>query len=399
MKILWVNPHFLHPTTKGGQIRTLEMLRHLHKWHEIHYATLENPNEPEGPQKSAEYCRRAYSVVHAPPSRRSARFVAQAVGNLFSNLPLAVSRYASPELRAKIDSLLETGQYDRVVGDFLFAAPNISRLDRTVLFQHNIETTIWQRHLETAANPVLRTFLGGQAARMFRYEKEVCRACRHVIAVSETDAVRMKEMFGVTAVSAVPTGVDLDYFQPPGESAPECDLIFVGSMDWLPNIDGVLYFHDEILPLIRREKPDCTVNIVGRKPSREIQALADNDPRIKVTGTVPDIRPYLWHSAVSIVPLRIGGGTRLKIFESMAARVPVVSTPIGAEGLPLTSGEDCFLATEPADFAGRCLDLFAAAELRRRMASTAWDLVSRQFSWEHAARCFEQILLETPRAA
>jgi glycosyltransferase involved in cell wall biosynthesis len=170
-------------------------------------------------------------------------------------------------------------------------------------------------------------------------------------------------------------------------------------MDWLPNIDGVRYFHDEILPLIRREKPDCTVSIVGRRPSREIQALADNDPGIKVTGTVPDIRPYLWGSAVSIVPLRIGGGTRLKIFESMAGRVPVVSTPIGSEGLPLTSGEDCFLAEQPADFAARCLDLLADAELRRRIASAAWELVSREFSWEHAARCFERILLDTPRAS
>lgn len=398
MKILWVNPHFLHPSTKGGQIRTLEMLRHLHAWHEIHYATLENPAEPEGRARSNEYCSRVFSVLHSPPPRRSAAFVAQAAGNLFSNLPLAVSRYASKELRAIIDDAIKTGNYDRIVCDFLFAAPNISRLENSVLFQHNVETVIWQRHLETGGNPAKQAFLRTQADRMFRYEQEVCRACNHVVAVSETDAVRMKEMFGISAVSSVPTGVDLDYFQPQEVFTPDTDLVFVGSMDWLPNIDGVRYFAEEILPLIRRAKPDCTVSIVGRRPPREIEALAENDPRIKVTGTVPDIRPYLWRSAASIVPLRIGGGTRLKIFESMAAHVPVVSTPIGAEGLPLTSGTDCFLAETPADFAARCLEMLADAGLRRRIASTAWNLVSEHFSWKHAARCFEQILLETPRA-
>ncbi|HTB13809.1 MAG TPA: glycosyltransferase family 4 protein [Bryobacteraceae bacterium] len=396
MKILWVNPHFLHPCTKGGQIRTLEMLRYLHGWHEVHYATLENPEEPEGRERSKEYCAKVFSIVHAPPNRRSVKFVAQAAGNLFSNLPLAVSRYASMELRRKIDSLLETEKYDRVVCDFLFAAPNVSRLDKSILFQHNVETTIWQRHLETTTNPAMRAFLRVQAGRMFRYEKEVCRTSRHVVAVSDTDALRIKEMFGVDSVSSVPTGVDLEYFDPPEVLAPETDLVFVGSMDWLPNIDGMRYFAAEILPLIRREKPDCTVRIVGRRPPREIQALAENDPKIKVTGTVPDIRSHLWRSAVSIVPLRIGGGTRLKIFESMAGRVPVVSTPIGAEGLPLHSGEDCFLAESPAEFAARCLELLADADRRRSMAAAAWTLVSEQFSWKHAARCFEQILVDTP---
>ena len=399
MKVLWVNPHFLHPSTKGGQIRTLEMLRHLHSWHEIHYATLENPAEPEGRERSKEYCSRVFSIVHSPPPRRSAKFVAQAAGNIFSSLPLAVSRYASNELRHRIDGLLETGKYDRVVCDFLFAAPNISHLEKSVLFQHNVETVIWQRHLETAANPAVRAFLRVQAGRMFRYEQEVCRKCNHVVAVSETDALRMKEMFDVTSVSSVPTGVDLEYFRPPEDFAPESDLVFVGSMDWLPNIDGMKYFAAEILPLIRREKPDCTVSIAGRRPPPEILALAENDPRIEVTGTVPDIRPYLWRSAVSIVPLRIGGGTRLKIFESMAGRVPVVSTPIGSEGLPLTSGEDCFLAEAPADFAARCLQLLADSDLRRQIASAAWELVAKHFSWEHAARCFERILLENPPAS
>ena len=133
-------------------------------------------------------------------------------------------------------------------------------------------------------------------------------------------------MFGVSNVAAIPTGVDLDYFQPQSVE-PVADLVFIGSMDWRPNDDGVGWFAREILPLIRKQRPDCTVAIVGRNPSAEMKALADD--KVRVTGTVPDVRPYLWGSKISIVPLRIGGGTRLKIYESMAAKTPVISTLLG----------------------------------------------------------------------
>ena len=401
MKILWVNPHFLHPTTKGGQIRTLEMLRHLHRWHEIHYVALVDTratgDAPEGLARSPEYSTRAYAIPHRLPERGSLAFIAQSAGNLFSDLPLAVSRYQSAAMRNKVQDLVEHGGFDRLVCDFLFAAPNVPDLEHSVLFQHNVESTIWQRHSQNAGNPAAKAFFSLQAKRMVAYEDQVCRRSGHIIAVSTTDADRMREMFGVSRVSDVPTGVDLDYFAPVETGASHSsDLVFVGSMDWLPNIDAVQYFVADILPLIRKTKPDCTVAIVGRKPQHNILALAKNDPGIIVTGTVPDVRPYFWGSSISIVPLRIGGGTRLKIYEAMAARSPVVSTTVGAEGLPISSGETCYLADDPQDFADRCLELLADEDRRKRMAQAAWELVSTRFSWEHASRRFEQILENAP---
>jgi glycosyltransferase involved in cell wall biosynthesis len=399
MKILWVNPHFLHPTTKGGQIRTLEMLLHLHRWHEIHYVALESPEEPEGLQRSPEYSSYAYPVPHRVPPRRSLAFLAQAAGNVFSSLPLAVSRYESAAMRRLVEDLIDKHRFDRVVCDFLFAAPNVPDLTRSVLFQHNVETTIWQRHRESAKGFMQEMFFGIQAKRMFDYEAHVCQKCAHVVTVSDRDACRIREMFGVSKVSAVPTGVNIDYFRPASAgSVDTADLVFVGSMDWLPNADAVLYFVQQILPLIRRRRPECTFAIVGRKPSKEIIALGATDSKIRVTGTVPDIRPYFWNSSVSVVPIRIGGGTRLKIFEAMAANIPVVSTTIGAEGLPVSSGENCYLADSPEEFADRCLELMAESALRQRIAASALDLVTRQFSWQHASRCFETILESAPAA-
>jgi glycosyltransferase involved in cell wall biosynthesis len=160
----------------------------------------------------------------------------------------------------------------------------------------------------------------------------------------------------------------------------------------MPNIDGVSYFSEEILPLILTRKPDCRVAIVGRTPPLAITRLAETQPNLSVTGSVPDVRPYLWGSKVCIVPLRIGGGTRLKIYEAMAARIPVVSTSIGAEGLPVSDEENIVLADDPRQFAEACVNLLADSDKRRRLAAQAWELITSGYSWKQAAQCFERIL-------
>jgi glycosyltransferase involved in cell wall biosynthesis len=233
---------------------------------------------------------------------------------------------------------------------------------------------------------------------MYEYERRVSRAAGHIVAVSEHDAGEMRRLFEVMRVTAIPTGVNLEYFHPPDPAPPvETDLVFVGSMDWLPNVDGVAWFAGEVLPLIRGRRPDCSLAIVGRTPPPEVSALAAGNPHIRVTGTVPDVRPYLWGSAVSIVPLRIGGGTRLKIYEAMGARIPVVSTTIGAEGLTVHPPEDIRIADTAGDFAARCLELLDDSVARRRLATAAWEMVSANFSWEQVARCFERIMESGPR--
>jgi glycosyltransferase involved in cell wall biosynthesis len=220
-----------------------------------------------------------------------------------------------------------------------------------------------------------------------------------VVAVSSQDAQRFRTMFQAKRVSEVPTGVDVASFTPPKDQPfdHKADLVFVGSMDWLPNIDGCNYFVREILPLIRQKRPKCTFAIVGRSPGSGILEMARADPGILVSGTVPDIRPYFWGSSVSVVPLRIGGGTRLKIYEAMAAKAPIVSTSIGAEGLPVIHGRNLYLADTPETFAQHCLELLDSVPARRQIAQTAYEMVSARFSWENAARVFEAILRdETP---
>lgn len=396
MKILWVNTNFMHPTTKGGQIRTLEMLRHLHKWHEIHYVAIENPAHPEGPARANEYSTRAYPFAYRIPDKRSLAFAGQLAGGLFSPMPLAVSRFCPPEMHRFLENLIVRERFDKAVVDHLAPTSYFPRMDQAVFFQHNVETVIWRRHLEHVSDPFRRLYFRLQTQRMYEFERRVSRAAGHIVAVSAVDAEQMRNLFGVSRISEIPTGVNIEYFAKPPNAPRTADLVFIGSMDWLPNIDGVRYFVREILPLIRRRRPDCSLAIVGRTPPPEILKMPEKDPKIIVTGTVADIRPYLWGAAVSIVPLRIGGGTRLKIYESMAAGTAVVSTTIGAEGLDVHPPADIRIADAPQDFARQCVELLEDPSMCCRMASTAYERTSTEFSWERVSRRFEQILESGP---
>ncbi len=395
MKVLWTNTNFLHPATKGGQIRTLGILRQLSRRHEIHYVAIEDPAHPEAVEQSREYCARAYPFRHPIPPRGSLAFARQLLRASVSPMPLAVSRFYSPALGDFLRELIRKEGFDRAVVDHLAPASYFPDLPHSLFFQHNVETMIWRRHAEHASDPVRRYFFRLQARRMFEFERAACRAAGHVIAVSAVDAGLMRKMFGVDRITEIPTGVDIEYFTPPPEPPAAADLVFVGSMDWLPNIDGVLWFAREVLPLIRERRPECSLAIVGRMPPPKIAALAQT-PGITVTGTVPDVRPYLWGSAVSIVPLRIGGGTRLKIYEAMAANVPVVSTSVGAEGLEVHPPADIRLGDTPAEFAKQCLDLLDDPAARMAITRRAREMVEANFSWSRIADRFSDALEAAP---
>jgi glycosyltransferase involved in cell wall biosynthesis len=250
---------------------------------------------------------------------------------------------------------------------------------------------IWERHAQTGRTPLHRAYFRLQAQRMFEWEKAACNSASHVIAVSAVDRQIMRERFGVRNISAVGTGVDLDYFAAPASKTLQFDFVFVGSMDWMPNVDGIEWFLSEVFPIVKASKPGARLAVVGRNPPPAILAKADQT-NVTVTGTVPDVRPFLWQSAISIVPLRVGGGTRLKIFEAMAAGTPVVATAIGAEGLPVQHGSTIQIADSAQDFAAECLRLLANPRQCAQISQAALELVRANFSWGRVTRDFEQIL-------
>ena len=255
-----------------------------------------------------------------------------------------------------------------------------------VLSQQNVEHMLWKR-LGRVVPSWQRPLVELESRKTRRYEARACARATLTIAVSQADRDRLRAISPGATVCAVPSGVDTAYFAPRGEPEVPGRLVFTGSMDWYPNEDAVRHFIDAILPAIRRGAPHTTVSIVGRDPSSRLRAAAARAD-VQVTGTVGDVRPYVGQAEVFVVPLRIGGGTRLKILEGLAMGKAVVSTTTGAEGLPLVPGTHLLQADDPLEFARAVVALLR--EPRRRSAlGVAGRRLVREYSWAEVGRDFE----------
>jgi glycosyltransferase involved in cell wall biosynthesis len=260
-----------------------------------------------------------------------------------------------------------------------------------VLFTHNVEEQIWRRHFEVTRNPIWKAVSWREYRTMRSAERHYVRLADHVLAVSENDRSYFATYAEPGKITVIPTGVDTDYFQPAAEAVRNDIMVFTGSMDWLPNEDAIEYFAESILPRIRTEIPTATLRVVGRRPSQRLRALASQTPGLEIVGEVPDIRPHVHNASVFVVPLRIGGGTRIKIFEAMAMGRVVVSTAVGAEGLPVRHNENIILADKPEDFAGQIVELLRNPLLRTRISRAARALVEENYSWRSVARVFDTV--------
>jgi polysaccharide biosynthesis protein PslH len=395
MKILWLKTELLHPVDKGGKIRTYHVLKQLKCDHHITYLTLDDGSgPPEATEQANEYCHDLVRVPHATREKFSTGFYAELGLNLASSLPYAIRKYKSPAMTAAIRELVAKNDFDVIICDFLAPAVNLPRgLDcPVVLFQHNVEAAIWKRHFEVQNNAAKKMYLRWQWLKMQRFEGNVCRRVDRVIAVSEADAEMMQRDYGVEKVYPIPTGVDVEFFRPnPNAATRPNSLVFTGSMDWLPNEDGINYFNSEILPLIRKSIPDVTLTVVGRNPSRKLLELAQRDSSIVVTGRVDDVRPYMEQAAAYIVPLRIGGGTRLKIYEAMAMEKPTISTTVGAEGLPVRDGIELLLADVPQAFADAVVKVLTDSNFATQVSRNAAQLVRQKFGWDRVSAIMAEL--------
>ena len=393
MRILWLKTELLHPVDKGGKIRTYQMLKELKREHEITYLTLDEGNcEPEQKTKALEYCHELICIPHRSSEKFTTGFYLDLATNLVSSLPYAIKKYESRAMRQAIEEIAP--QFDLIVCDFLAPAINMPRMLQrpTLLFQHNVEAMIWQRHYDIQRNPLKKLYLRWQWQKMLAFERKMCRSFGSIVAVSRDDAETMQREYQAQNVYDVPTGVDVEYFKPTGGLTTEPNtLVFTGSMDWLPNQDAIEFFIEQILPLIRKRVPQVKLLVVGRNPYPALLEQARVDDSIVVTGRVDDVRPYIEKSAVFIVPLRIGGGTRLKIFEAMAMEKIVISTTIGAEGLPLADGTEILLADEPAAFADKVVQALSDVELNQRVRQQGAHSVREKFGWSRVGAKFTQI--------
>jgi glycosyltransferase involved in cell wall biosynthesis len=292
-----------------------------------------------------------------------------------------------------IENELINNKYDLVICDFLQSTLNTQDITGVprLLFQHNVEAQITKRHLTRSKNIISRLFWTLQHKRMYRHEGEMCREFDGTIVVSEEDKRLIKQWYSAKNIYTIPTGVDTDYYLPSYNVKNVYQLVFTGSMDWLPNDDAIFWFISEIYPEIKKKIPQTNLVIVGRNPSKRIEKIIKQYSDITLTGWVEDTRPYISESSVYIVPIRIGGGTRMKIYEALSMGKALVSTTIGAEGLPITNDVHYLLADNETEFINAVVELLRDPDKRDRLGRTARQLVHNNYRWEIVADKFYNI--------
>ncbi len=399
MKILWVKAGKLWPVDTGGKIRSFNILRHLARNHQVTLLSYYGgERDPQYETAIEQQLPGAHTIYTAAPEGTVAQSI-DYILRLPSAAPYAVKKFTHPKVRDEVARRLKDGSAEVAVCDFLSASLNFPETSPTpvVLFQHNVETMLWRRMADTEKSALRKLSYGIEARKMAAYETRTLRRFRHVIAVSEHDRQEMLSLAPGCTITVVPTGVDTEQYKPaPSVSGIPPRIVFTGSMDWEPNIDAVEYFCRDIFPSILGRFPEARFQIVGRNPHPRVRRLASAS--VEVTGTVPSVAEYLRNATVVIVPLRIGGGTRLKIFEAMAMRKAMVSTSIGAEGLDVTSGKDCLIADDAPSFASAILSVLRDPTLRQTYEENAAALAAR-YDWSQIAKRFADALGESVNGA
>jgi glycosyltransferase involved in cell wall biosynthesis len=400
LRLLWVKAGRLLPVDTGGKLRSYHLAKALANKHDFTLLTYyDGPRDHPYERELATEFPGAVTVRHGPIRNGVLATGLWYASTVWSKAPFAVTKFTAPRVRRLISGWMRERRFDAIICDFLSASKNFVRPedDATLLFQHNVESSLWERQARYEANPVLRAVYSLEAAKMRRYEPRTVRRFRHVVAVSEHDRQLMMAMTDPDRITVVPTGVDANHYarlvgQPPdGDS-----VLFLGSMDWEANIDGVEWMCRDIWPRILAAVPTARFRIVGRNPHPRVTRLASDT--VDFTGSVPTVDPYLARAAVFVVPLRIGGGTRLKIFEAMSAGRAVVSTSVGAEGLPVQHGENILLADDPASFADAVIQVLTQPGLRESLGRQAVGL-ARRHDWSAVAEVFEDTILRVCRAS
>ncbi len=407
VRILWLKSDYILPPDTGGKIRTYNLMRELRRICDVTYLCFKSTQTQEDEADVGTCASRLIPVHRLEERKEGVAFYGRVLRGIASRQPYVVQKYRSEELVALERDFVEKTQSAGdesvvILCDFLEMAENVAwdLPVPKVLFQHNVESDIWHQYYMNERNPVKRLYWDFERRRMARYESATCNRFDRVFAVSHEDKATFRQQLGVDRpVTVLPTGVDTEYFAPratprtvPGR------LVFLGSLDWMPNIDGVLWFLREILPLIRAEHPTASLDIVGRRPVEAIPRAARENDGVRVFADVPDVRPHVAEADLFAVPLRIGGGTRIKIYEAMAMAKGVVSTALGAQGLGLTAGQHIAIGDRPAEFAAAVNRLLRDQGEKAALADAGHRFVHDHCQWKHAAALLHETCLDLSQA-
>jgi len=391
MKILIVTPTLPAPVS-GGQTRLYNLVKQLSIKHELFVLSFVQPGEKGLLDDLTPFCKRVLVVPFDgfKPKGKWRNRLDGWTRILFDQRPRYVETFPVEQMRGSLRRLLTESAFDVVVFEQLFLVELSTEIHNTpmILVEQNVESDIALRAYRQKANAVhkMRDWLIFR--KLVAYEQEWLPRFPVCVAVSGIDADRLRQLAPQTEVFVVPNGVDVGAFAPPRDDRQPDTLLFFGTLNYGPNLEGLLWFCREALPLVRNSVPDVRLRIVGKDPPPAVVDLKAV-PGVELVGFVPDVRPELWSSTLSIVPLHRGGGTRLKILEALAAGCPVISTSVGAEGLHLIPDQDLLVADSAKDFAIKTIRLLEDPALRKQLAKNGRRAVTARYDWRSIARQME----------
>jgi polysaccharide biosynthesis protein PslH len=398
LNVVIVDEELPYPPTSGKRIRTLNLTLRLARRHRITYICHRNSNPIEARQ-AADFFREQGIAVRtvdwSPPSKSGPAFYARLAANLLSPLPYSAASHDSRPLREAIREHAASHPVDLWHCEWTPYVQAVRGLSngRRLVVAHNVESVIWRRYYETERHPLKRWYIGRQWRKFARFERKVMGEVDRAVAVSGLDAERLRRDFGARRVDVVENGVDPAYFRPQNVKREAARLLFLGSLDWRPNLDGVRVLLDHVFPKVREAVPTAMLCLVGRHPPEWLKQ-ASSAPGVELYADLPDVRPQLACCGMMIVPLRIGGGSRLKILEALATNTPVVSTRVGAEGLELEPEKHLTVVEDVDDLPKAIIQAVGEPEAMESLAKCGREAVLARYGWDALADEMERVWID-----
>jgi len=392
LKILLLTQVLPYPPDSGPKVKTWNVIKYLAQaGHEITLASFVRGDQSPDVQRLQPYCRAVHTV---PMDRGMAQDGWAMLRSGLSGQPWMMVRDDRAAMRRRVDQLAAATRFDIAHADQLNMAQYAARVPgaRKVLDAHNALWLLYRRLAETMTPGPRKWLLGRDWRRLKAYEGRVCREFDAVTAVSDEDKTALEEAMGrASDIIVIPIAVDTDEEMPPARPPNADRILHIGTMYWPPNIDGVLWFVREVFPRIRARRPEVIFDVVGARPPQELVALGGGESGVNVTGYVADPTPYVENAAVMIVPLRAGGGMRVKILNALSQALPIVSTTIGCEGIAVEAGRHLLIADTPDAFAQATLRLLSDRHLADTLGRNGRHLIQTTYDYRVACRALEDV--------
>ncbi len=393
MKILMLTPYLPYPLLSGGQIRTYNLLKKMARLHEITlFSLIKNEAEKKYIKELEKYCHsvRVFKRSSKPFTLKNILRTA------FSSYPFLVVRNHVDAVMQAIGEELAAHHYDLIHAETFYMMPHLPKTNiPVILVEQTIEYLGYESFAQNTRWKFLRPLLNIDIKKIKFWEKHYWRTCNQLVTMSQEDKEFIEKEIGEkTPIAVVANGVDTDWFgQKKFTKRPQPTLLSVGTFKWLPNIEAVNFLVKKVWPLIKKERKDVQLLIVGNAPTKQILAYAKKDQQIKVAGRIPDIRQAFGEAHILLAPVFSGKGTRYKVLEAMAAGTPIIATAIAVEGLGVSNGKEVLIANDAKQMAAATLSLLKNPTLQKKLSNNGQNFVKKNFDWNLIAQKLDQLYL------